>query len=86
MYCELKNSMQKNRLSEENRLSVARGIEYFLGLSLGILFMTVCFSSALTLPQDFNYSSRIDALVDAGFIWNLNSLIHPLSCLTDSSK
>jgi len=30
------------------------------------------------LPQDFGYSSQVDALVDAGFIWGSNSLIHPI--------
>ena len=36
------------------------------------------FAVAQTYPQDLDYSLRTEALLDAGIIWNINSLFHPL--------
>jgi hypothetical protein len=38
---------------------------------------------AQNYPQDFGYSRRTEALLDAGFLWPTNSLFHPLA--TDDS-
>lgn len=36
-------------------------------------------AEAQTLPQDLGYSSRVETLLDAGLLWNINSNFHPLN-------
>ena len=68
-----KQSKKQKHLLFNNAKRLFRLLTIILPLTLGQ-------SSAAVYPQDFNYSSRIDALLDAGFIWNHHSLFHPLSC------
>jgi len=54
-----------------------------------VLFIINCFVSnqagAQTYPQDLDYSQRTEILLDAGKLWNINSIYHPLVCAeTDS--
>lgn len=49
-------------------------------------FMLFSVSFSAVLPQDFNYSSRAEALLDAGYLWKYNSLIHPLDISPDSAQ
>ena len=45
------------------------------------------FSVAATFPQDLEYSLYSDVLIDAGYIWQINSTFHPFtSQLPDSNK
>ena len=41
---------------------------------------------AQTFPQDFDYSYRTNALIDAGLLWNINSNFHPLAYRVQSRK
>ena len=47
--------------------------------TLALIFWTVLFSAAMaqTLPQDLDYSYRSEVLLDAGCLWNFNSIYHP---------
>ncbi len=50
-------------------------------LSLIIIAASIPFaqnSRAQTYPQDFYYSSVIDAMVDAGYLWENHNIFHPL--------
>ncbi len=51
-------------------------------LPLVLLFVVFIsnFAAAQTYPQDLDYSPRTEALLDAGELWNINSLLHPLKC------
>jgi hypothetical protein len=59
----------------------------YYNLVIFLIFLCLDNASAVFYPQDMDYSSRIDVLLDAGFIWNRNSLFHPLKCsLLDSGE
>jgi len=59
----------------------------YQGLLSIMLLLSIEQVHAIEYPQDFNYSTYSDALLDAGFIWNRNSLFRPLeSSLPDSCK
>ncbi|NQT35034.1 hypothetical protein HQ587_07585 [bacterium] len=54
-------------------------------LCVNLAFISV--AGAWTFPQDFDYSYYSDALVDAGYSWQINSTFHPFNYqLFDSSK
>lgn len=49
-------------------------------------FLRNAFTLAQTFPQDFDYSRYSEILIDAGEMWAVNSVFHPLSCFqTDDS-
>lgn len=46
-----------------------------------LLFIIASFPplvSATTFPQDYNYSQKVEVLLDNGLLWDINSLNHPL--------
>ena len=54
---------------------------------LCLYFAAASFAEAQTYPQDLDYSYYTNALVDAGYLWQINSTFHPLSCqFLDSSQ
>ena len=40
---------------------------------------------AQTFPQDFDYSRYSEVLLDAGYLWDINSTFHPLACFLQDS-
>ena len=48
-----------------------------------IIFLTAFSYTVIaqTFPQDFDFSPRTEALLDAGALWDINSLYHPLICI-----
>lgn len=61
---------------------------YFVFWGTASLFSLCCFPSilpAMTFPQDFDYSHRVDVLFDNGELWNLNSIFHPIDVITQDS-
>ncbi|MBC8465663.1 hypothetical protein H8D57_01420 [bacterium] len=53
--------------------------------STSILWVALCFfafisfAGATTYPQDLDYSYYSDALIDAGYLWQVNSTFHPFA-------
>ncbi|RLE38312.1 hypothetical protein DRJ17_04285 [Candidatus Woesearchaeota archaeon] len=45
-----------------------------------------CPTLAWTLPQDFDYSNRMEVLLDKGELWNLNSIFHPFDISIQDSN
>jgi len=58
----------------------------FLYVVLCLNFMVTSFGEAQTFPQDMDYSNYTYALVDAGYIWDINSTFHPLSYRVQFNK
>jgi len=65
-------------------------IQKNISLSCVVLFLHFAATSiagAQTFPQDFDYSYYSHTLVDAGYLWQINSTFHPLTCqFLDSSQ
>ena len=51
-----------------------------------VIFFRTNPAVAQTYPQDLDYSPRIETLLDAGVLWNINSLYHPLTCYSPDSS
>ncbi|MDP8240571.1 MAG: hypothetical protein P9X24_15875 [Candidatus Hatepunaea meridiana] len=54
------------------RASLFWVVLYFLAI--------VSFAEAQTFPQDLDYSYFSNTLVDAGYLWQINSTFHPYAC------
>ena len=65
-----------------------RSFSFASGLRISVLllaFSTIYSTcSAELLPQDFSFSDRTEALIDAGWLWSANSAFHPLRISDDS--
>ncbi|NQU05366.1 MAG: hypothetical protein HQ568_04670, partial [Calditrichaeota bacterium] len=49
--------------------------------------VAISVTEAQDYPQDFDYSYYSNALLDAGYLWQINSTFHPFACqVFDSSK
>jgi hypothetical protein len=49
------------------------------------LFGFLSIVSAMTFPQDFDYSHRIEVLLDNGELWNSNSIFNPIEVIGQDS-
>lgn len=50
------------------------------GMLLAILLAAVSsFAQGIPIPQDYNFSDRMNVLIDGGMMWQSNSTIHPLA-------
>ena len=58
----------------------------FLFYTVIIIVISIEFPSfAQTFPQDFDYSRYSEILLDAGYLWDVNSTFHPLICIPSDS-
>ncbi|MCK4828179.1 hypothetical protein KA005_71275, partial [bacterium] len=53
---------------------------------LCLYLVAASFVEAQTYPQDLDHSYYTDVLVDAGYLWQVNSTFHPLTCLSLDSN
>ena len=60
-------------------------IVFIVALNVFFGFCLHSTSLALTFPQDFDYSNRIEVLLDKGELWNVNSIFHPLDIPSQNS-
>ncbi len=72
------------------RITFDLGVSKSLSASLilGLVLCLVIISNPLlaeVFPQDFSYSYRSEVLTDAGWLWQVNSIYHPLTCPTSES-
>jgi hypothetical protein len=62
---------------------------YYLNLWGSIyLLASICIPSpisAMTFPQDFDYSQRLDVLLDNNELWDINSIFNPIEVLKQDS-
>ena len=57
-----------------------------LGLIIFIIIPYFTLVLAQSIPQDFEYNSRADILLDAGILWNINSIYHPFRLPDDDNS